>query len=174
MLLCQRKADRPSNQVWITPRSAIQAVVAGVPVLPPRRGQGRVMLVDEPRLYREQTAASLADAGVGVLQASDVYEALRLGRGSEIDLLVIGGDQRDQSGWRCAGKLCGRSPWPGVILYFAHASDRDRLWGRVSQVEALVETKGQTEPLVRAVLQGLGRSLTAADHPGRVAKQRAN
>lgn len=121
------------------------------------------MLVDEPHRFRERVATRLVDADVDVLQASDVYEALRLVRGSEIDLLVIGGDQRYQSGWRCAGKLCGRPPWRGVILYFDHVSDRDRLWGQVSQLSALIETKGRTEPLVRAVLRALRQSLPAGE-----------
>ncbi|WP_203545390.1 hypothetical protein [Candidatus Laterigemmans baculatus] len=126
-----------------------------------------MMLVDDSHPFREQVATKLFSADVVALQASDVYEALRLARGSEIDLLVIGGDQRYQSGWRCAGKLCGRSPSCGVILYFDHVSDRDRLWGRVSHLSALVETKGRPKPLVAAVLRALGRSLPAADRHGR-------
>jgi|GEM_PF-5233750 len=151
MLLYEENAARRSSVVWIKPTSAAQTTATTDPLVPPR--SGHVLLVDEPGPFRERAAAELAEANLNVLQASDVYEALHLARRSEIELLAIGGDQRYQSGWRCAGKLCGRPPWRGVILYFAQVSDRDRLWTRVSQLTALVETNGQSEPLVSEILR---------------------
>ncbi len=164
MVSCQQKADGQVSQVWITPTSASRAPADEPQRAPPRYGQASVLLVDEPHPFRTRTAAKLATANLDVIQASDVYEALRLARGREIDLLVIGGDQQYQSGWRCAAKLCGHPPWRGAILYFAHTSDRDRLWGRVSQVAALVETGGDPETLVREVLRGLDQSRSAIAH----------
>lgn len=126
------------------------------------RSQQRVLLVDDQRPFRDRVAIEFLRAGVDVLQASGVYDALQFARDHEVDLLVIGGEQRYQSGWPCAGKLCGRPPWGGVILYFGRVSERDRLWARVSELAALVETKGEVKRLIEPVLRNLGMSSPVA------------
>ena len=162
MLLYQDNTAFPSNPFWITPTLATRTTADERPLTPPPSDQRRVLLVDEPHSFRGKLAAELVAAGFEVLQASDVYEAVHLARRNEIELLVIGGDQRYQSGWRCAGKLCGRPPWYGVILYLTSVSHRDRLWGQASKLSDLVETKGQAKPLVHAVLHAVGRSVPLA------------
>lgn len=121
-----------------------------------------MLLVDDQRPIRNRVAAELSRAGIDVLQASGVSDALRLAWDHEVDLLVIGGEQQYQSGWPCAGKLCGRPPWGGAILYFGRVSERDRLWARVSELAALVETKGEAKRLTEPVLRNLATSSPAA------------
>lgn len=120
------------------------------------------MLVDDQYPFRECAADELRGAGVRVVEASGVYDALRLARGREIDLLVIAGQQRHQSGWLCASKLCGQPPWKKVVLYFASPSNRDRRWSQASELAGLVETRGGVKPLVTLVLLHLDQLSPAA------------
>lgn len=121
-----------------------------------------MLLVDDQRPFRDRVASELRGAGIDVLQASGVYDALQLAWDREVDLLVIGGEQQCRSGWRCAGKLCGRPPWGGVVLFFGRVSECDRLWARVSELAALVETKGEVKRLTEPVLRNLGMSSPVA------------
>ena len=143
------------NPAWIFPKEATEA--AGRAAFLSTSTDRQVMLVDDQHAFRERVADALGGAGVRVLQASGVYDATRLARGRELDLLVVAGQQRQQSGWLCAGKLCGQPPWTDVILHFGCVSRRDRLWAGVSEIAALVETRGHVEPLVGAILRQLRR-----------------
>ena len=129
----------------------------GCPALLSKSTDCHVVLVDDQHSFRERVADELCRAGVHVLQASGVYEATRLTRGRKLDLLVVAGQQRHQSGWLCAAKLCGQPPWRNVILHLDYVSHRDRLWGRVSELAALVETRGHVEPLIGSIVRQLRR-----------------
>lgn len=120
------------------------------------------MLVDDQHPFRECAADELRTAGVCVVEASGVYDALRLARGREIDLLVIAGQQRHQSGWLCASKLCGQPPWKKVVLYFDYLSKHDRRWSQALELAASVETSGRVKPLVASILLDLAKFSPAA------------
>ena len=162
-MLTQEESRRRLSRAWIRPTSSSKLVEAeGELPLSNVHRPSRVLLVDEPHPLREQVAAQLFEAGILVIRAAGVHEAHRLVRRFPIDLLIIGGDQRYENIWRSAGKLCGPPPWHGVVLYLGHVSARDRLWGKASELAALVETKGLPELVVRATLRGLGESTRQA------------
>lgn len=111
----------------------------------------RVLLVDDRMLFRQAVASGLMLDRVEVIQATGVYDALRLIHRRAIALVVIRGNLRSQSGWGCAAKLCGAPPWRGVILHFDCLTDQSRKWARASGVTGLAETCGRPEKLVATV-----------------------
>ena len=169
----QEEPHRHPSQTWIRPSLSVLAKAdSGFP-LSSAGDHARVLLVDEPNRLPDQAAAELAGAGLHVVQATGVSGALAMARRFAINLLVIGGDRRYENIWRCAGKLCGPPPWHGVVLYLSDVTAGDRLWGTASQVTDLVETRGQPEPLVRAVLRCFGWSAADTDrHLSRIRGRR--
>ncbi|WP_164103674.1 response regulator [Candidatus Laterigemmans baculatus] len=117
-----------------------------------------VLLVDDREPFRYAVAAELQRQGVEVLTATGAYDAWRLARHRHVDLIVIRGDLRSQSGWQCAAKLCGRPPWRGVILHFDRLSHADRNWEFAAGLSELVESRGRSERVVEGVLRELNGS----------------
>ena len=113
----------------------------------------QILLVDDRAAFRRSVASDLTHARVHVIEATGVYDALRLANRRIIDFVVVRGDLGSQSGWSCAAKLCGAPPWRGVVMHFDELTEQDRRWAEVSSLARLVETGGRPRNLAVAVLQ---------------------
>lgn len=135
----------------------------------PAAKQPIALLVEHRDEVFARIATDLAEAGMRVLRARTVVEALTLSVSREPMVVVANVDLPDQSGWLLAGKLSFIDPTIRIWLYQPKRSDYDVGLAEFLQVQELFEYGGDllglSESIMQLIAERRERNQTASSPP---------
>jgi CheY-like chemotaxis protein len=108
--------------LWLPITAAPSEDVPADRLLPPRRHEGTVLLVDDEVLVRASTAQMLHEIGFSIVEAASAEEALeKIDEGLQFDLLVTDHLMPGMTGTDLAGEIARRRIEVAVVIVSGYA-----------------------------------------------------
>ncbi len=117
----------------------------------------KILFVDDDKEWRFMVATWLGDAGYEVVTAADATEAMTIGEGTELGLIILDMDLAGESGLVLMQFMKQNHPGTPVILFTGLSHDDDTILAMLREGAHQYVRKGSQADLVKAVQMALGK-----------------
>ena len=111
----------------------------------------KILFIDDEADWREIVAATLKGVGHDVMTAKDASEAMQLGEGVKLGLIILDLNLAGESGMMLMRFLRRNHPDVPILLYTGMEHNEEAVKGMLLQGAAQYLRKGSMDELIKAV-----------------------